>query len=89
MYLHLAPNLLLFLPDLDALYAFRCSPNFYEIYPWWIHTGLGHSLEQSYSGLEGAPDSTWILLNDNVTESFYNIKQSKTIFFKKFTNLKC
>jgi hypothetical protein len=28
------PNLLHFLPDLDALYALRRAPNFYEIHPW-------------------------------------------------------
>jgi hypothetical protein len=33
MYLRLTPNLLHFLSDLDALYALRCTPNFYEIHP--------------------------------------------------------
>jgi hypothetical protein len=33
MYLRLTPNLLHFPPDLDALYALRRAPNFYEIHP--------------------------------------------------------
>jgi hypothetical protein len=33
MYLHLTPNLLHFLPDLDGLYALHCTPNFCEIHP--------------------------------------------------------
>jgi hypothetical protein len=33
MYLRLTPNLLHFLPDLDALYALCHTPNFYEIHP--------------------------------------------------------
>jgi hypothetical protein len=40
MYLRLTPNLLHFLPDLDAIYALRRAPNFYEIHPleggWWF-----------------------------------------------------
>jgi hypothetical protein len=35
MHLRLIPNLLHFLPDLDALYALCCAPNFYEIHPWF------------------------------------------------------
>jgi hypothetical protein len=34
MYLRLMPNFLHFLPDLDALYALCCTPNFHEIHPW-------------------------------------------------------
>jgi hypothetical protein len=34
MYLRLMPNLLHFLPDLNALYSLRHAPNFYEIHPW-------------------------------------------------------
>jgi hypothetical protein len=30
------PNLLHFLPDMDAFYALRHAPNFYEIYQWFI-----------------------------------------------------
>jgi hypothetical protein len=29
------PNLLHFLPDSDALYALRPTPNFYEIHSWY------------------------------------------------------
>jgi hypothetical protein len=36
MYLRLTPNLLYFLPDLDALYALRRVPKLYEIHPWTV-----------------------------------------------------
>jgi hypothetical protein len=41
MYLRLTPNLLHFLPDLDALYALRPTPNFYEIHPRGVKTFIG------------------------------------------------
>jgi hypothetical protein len=45
MYLRLTPNLLHFLPDLDALYPLGRAPNFYEIHPWSCENcgvGLGN-----------------------------------------------
>ena len=36
MYLRIMPNLLHFLPDLDANYALRHVPNFFENHPWYV-----------------------------------------------------
>jgi hypothetical protein len=44
MYLRLIPNLLHFLPDLDAFYALRHALNFYEIHPGYLSCHLSEKL---------------------------------------------
>jgi hypothetical protein len=88
MYLGLTPNLLHFFPDVCALYALRCAPNFYEIHPkslQWTH---------KYKKVTEKSKFEWDLVNGlgvdfvkQFTPCTWNLCSAPILFAKIYSNL--